>query len=217
MNQAIREAANQLLDGVDLKDISLPQKDKAFAEAVARKYGWGRGPYLPRELKQMQNANQFLDQALNSKAFMRAIDSGFFRKFQTAESEKDASKSGLFDTAMHVLSVNHLTKDQQEYLTIRQALMGTVSGLSSVVRTGRPTEATINRLMQEIPDVMSSANSTMAKEKIAQIKKELKVALTQGVPPPQPKNSAPSVKSGGALDQYLQSKGLPPLQQSEPQ
>jgi hypothetical protein len=190
INPQIREAANQLMDGVDMKDVTLPVKDKPTAEAVARKYGWGRGPYLPRELKQMQNAKQFLDQALNSKAFMKAIDDGFWRKFQTAESEHDASKSGLWDTAAHVLSINNLTPEQQEYLTIRQALMGTVSGLSSVVRTGKATEATINRLAQEIPDVMSSSNSKMAKEKIGQIKKELEVALAQGVP-------APTTKSKG--------------------
>lgn len=192
VNSQIREGANQLLDGVDMKDLTMSSKDKPTAEAVARLYGWGRGPFLPRELKQMQNATQFLDQALNSDAFMRAIDQGIWRRTATAVAQKDSAKEGILGTIGHMIAQGTLNSDQKEYLNIRQALMGTVSGLSSMVRSGRPTEATINRLAQEIPDVMSSADSKQAKQKIAQIKKELAVALAQGVPAPTPKNAASS-------------------------
>lgn len=184
VNPYLREAANQLLDGVDIKEIHVPSRDEKAAEAIARQYGWGRGPYTPRELKQMQNANQFLDAVLRSKPFMKALDEGVYQRSKMAEAEKDASKGSLFGTVFHQLAVKNLAPEQQEYLRLRAAMLGTVSGLSSVVRSGRPTEATINRLANEIPTVLASANSKDAKERIKNIKKELNLALEQGVPRP---------------------------------
>ncbi len=184
VNPQLREAANQLLDGVDIKEIQVPARDKMAVDAIARQYGWGRGPYTPRELKQMQNANQFLDAVLHSKSFMKALDEGVFQRSKMAEAEKDASKDSLFGTVFHQLAVKNLRPEQQEYLRLRAAMLGTVSGLSSVVRSGRATEATINRLANEIPTVLASANSKDARERIANIKKELQLALEQGVPRP---------------------------------
>jgi hypothetical protein len=132
----------------------------------------------------MQNARQFLDMVENSKAFMKALDQGTFQKWKLSVAEGDASKDGAFGKLFHQMAVQNLSPEQQEYLRLQAALMGTVSGLSSVVRSGRPTEATINRLAREIPNVMASANSKDAKARIANIKKELDLALKQGVPKP---------------------------------
>ena len=195
VNPQLREAANQLLDGVDIKEIQVPARDKMAVDAIARQYGWGRGPYTPRELKQMQNANQFLDAVLKSKSFMKALDEGVYQRSKMAEAEKDASKDSLFGTIFHQMAVSNLKPEQQEYLRLRAAMLGTVSGLSSVVRSGRPTEATINRLANEIPTVLSSANSKDARKRIANIKRELKLALEQGVPKP---TSPRQEGSGGA-------------------
>lgn len=183
-NPNVREKANELLDGVAMKDLGLAGKDAALVEALARKYGWGQGAYLPRELKQIQNADQFLDSVLESKAFMKALDSGFFQKWKMAEAETDPKKEGFMGRGAHQLAVQNLSPEQQEYVRLRQVMLGTISGLSSVVRTGRPTEATINRLAQEIPDIMSSASSKDAIERIKNIKREIAVALKQGVPKP---------------------------------
>ena len=184
INSSLREAANQLLDGIDIKELGIPPRDKAAAEALARRYGWGRGPYTPRELKQMQNANQFLDMVLDSKDFMKALDEGTFQKWKLAVAESDPSKEGMMGKLWHQIAVQNLSPQQQEYLRLRQSMLGTISGLSSVVRSGRATEATINRLIQEIPDVMSSNNAADAKARIANIKRELQLALRQGVPRP---------------------------------
>jgi hypothetical protein len=191
VNPGLREAANQLLDGMDIKEVQLPPRDKEFAAGLARMYGWGRGPYTPRELKQMQNARMFLDKVGSSKAFMRLLDSGTWDRVQASVAEMDASKLGLIPTVVHQLAVTSGSPDQQEYVRLRQAMMGTVSGLSAVVRSGMPTEATISRLAQEIPDVMAAPNSKDAHERIRNIKAELDLAMRQGVPPPINK-SAPS-------------------------
>lgn len=183
-NPYVREKANELLDGVAMKDLGIPGKDSAAVEALARQYGWGQGAYLPRELKQIQNADQFLDSVLGSKAFMKSLDSGFFQKWKMGEAETDPKKEGFMGRGAHQLAVQNLSPDQQEYVRLRQVMLGTISGLSSVVRTGRPTEATINRLAQEIPDVMSSASSKDARARIENIKREIAVALKQGVPKP---------------------------------
>ena len=191
-NPQLKEAANQLLDGVDMKDLTLPARDKASAEALARQYGWGRGPYLPRELKAMQVANLFLDKVLHSNAFFKAIDEGSFAKTKIGQAAKDASKDGPWGMYWHNLAQSNLSPAESEYVALAQSLTGTIGGLSGVVRPGRPTEATINRLIQELPTVLSSQNSKVARFRIANLKAELNLALTAGVPKPTPQGSSDS-------------------------
>lgn len=203
INPGLREAANELLDGMDIKELKMPSGDVEYAARLARLYGWKRGAYTPRELIALQNAEQFLDSVANSKPFMALLDSGFWKRNQAAFAEKDPSKAGVSATVLHQLAVITGGTDQQEYLRLNQAMTGTIGGLSSVVRPGRPTEATISRLKLEIPGVMESANSADAKERIKNIKREINLALQPGASASMLKQKSVEHNLVDMLDQYL--------------
>ena len=177
VNEQLREAANQLLDGVAMKDVTIPTRDKPAAESLARKYGWDQGAFLPREIIQLNNAEQFLDSALNSKKFMNALNEGVASSVKTSMATADPSKEGVFGRGVQAWASKGLNPNEQEYRRLSNNMLGTIAGLSSILRSGRATEGLINRLKLELPNVMTSSNSKDAKQQILNIKKEIDLAL----------------------------------------
>ena len=64
-------------------------------------------------------------------------------------------------------------------------LAGTISGLGQLTRGGRVTEATINRLVNELPNPMQSQSSADAKQRFRRLLSEISIAQQSGQFPSQ--------------------------------
>jgi hypothetical protein len=168
-NAQVREFANQLLDGVD-KD-KIPAKARAAASQMARQFGWEQGAFTPREKIQFQVATDFLKQ-LQGTDSLKVLDNYISRE-KIARAMKDPSKMNFIDR----IAAYNLDPKEAEFLRLYNAALGTVQGLASITRSGRPTEAAVTRLKVELPNVLQSASSDDAKKRIDQLLKEASTAL----------------------------------------
>jgi hypothetical protein len=177
-NSQLIELANELLDGRDLKDIQ-PAKAKPLAAELARKYGWEQGKFTPKEQIALRESTTFLKDAANNPA-LKALDDDVFQKMIIGASMKDPDKEGLTGTLFSVAAGANLTPQQQEFRRMYQQLVGTIAGLTQLVRPGsRATEASINRLKQELPNILTSS-SIDAKKRLERLEREITIAMQRG-------------------------------------
>lgn len=196
-NSQLVEAANELLDGRDLKDI--PAKAKAPAAALARQYGWEQGTFTPREKIQVNEAANFL-QRLQDSPSLGVLDSPLSRG-KIAQALRSTEKQGVMGTQLTQLVSQNLTPEESEFVRLYNAAAGTVSGLAPLTRGGRPVESSIRRLMQELPNVLQSSGSADAKERVKNLLQEIKVAeATKGNTP---LGGSPASALGGPVDVYV--------------
>jgi hypothetical protein len=175
MNAQVAEAANQLLDGLDLDKLH-PDKVRVPAAEMARQYGWaGQGAITPKEKILVNEAAAKLQQLYDSPA-LAVLDRGAVSRMKIAQAMKSSEKQGLFGTGMTALAASNLDNQEQEFLRLFNAAAGVISGLTPLTRGGRPTESSIHRLMSELPHVLQSASSSDAKMRIQQLLQEIKVA-----------------------------------------
>lgn len=177
VNAQVREAANQLLDGKDID--KLPSKVRIPAAEIARSYGWEQGKFTPKEQIMLREASTFLNQMASSPS-LAALDSGFISQLPMIAQGADPAKETLFGKAMDKLSAKHLTTEQAEFMRLYRQTVGTISGLSQLVRSGRATEATINKLIAELPNPYNTKDSADAKSRLLRLKQEISVALEKG-------------------------------------
>ncbi len=170
-NDLARQYANNLLDGMAAKDIPNPRA-RAAAEAMAGRYGWSQGAFLPREKVQFQVATDFLKQLQDSKS-LSVLDSYVSREKLAHALEASGPKGGMLDR----LAAYNLNGQEAEFLRLYNAALGTVQGLASITRSGKSTEAAVNRLKTELPNVLQSPSSDDARKRIDQLLKEANIAL----------------------------------------
>jgi hypothetical protein len=168
-NAMLREAANQLLDGMDINKLNVPAKDKQAAAHVAGKFGWEQGRYTPRELTQFKVATAFLQQFHDSPA-LSVLDSYVSREKIARAMDPNG---GMIDRAI----AKNLSGPEAEFIRFYNAALGTIQGLTTITRSGRATEASVNRLKAELPSIMQSASSKDAKLRLEQLFKELSLAV----------------------------------------
>lgn len=199
-NPQVREAANQLIDGTD-KD-KLPTKAREAAAALAREYGWEQGKFTPKEMTQVKVADNFL-RKLQSSSSLDVLDN-FGSRAKIAEVL--AKHTGAVGSLVGNLASFNLTPKESEFIRLYNAAAGSVQGLTPLTRGGRPTEASIGRLLTELPNVLQSANSADAKERINNLLEEIRVAQEKGgintASGPKSKN-APQVPGSKSLSDRL--------------
>lgn len=178
-NPQIRTLANQLLDGQDVGKIKGPSKDILAGQALAEKYGWSQGKFTPKEQVMLRESTTFLKSALDDKA-LKALDGDFTQRMKMAQVAKNPDKEGMLGRGLSVVAAQNLTEDQKNFIQMYNQLVGTISGLAQLVRTGRATEATIERLKAELPNPVSTKDSKDARERIQRILKEVDVAMQKG-------------------------------------
>lgn len=179
-NPQVVELANELLDGRDAKD--LPMKGRAPAEALARQYGWEQGTFTPKEKILINEAGAKLAQLRNSPSLAVLNNTG--SRLRIAQVLQSADKQGFIGRTASALTAGSLSPQEQEFVRDYNAAVGVVSGLAPLTRGGRPTEASIARLMQEMPSVLQSSSSDDAKQRIDQLLQEIQVAAgTKGTTP----------------------------------
>ncbi len=179
VNPYLREAANHLLDGMDVSKLPLPQKDRPAAEQLARQYGWqGQGLFTPREQMQLKESVSFLNEAENSPA-LKALDS-IKSRVKLGQLIQDFEQRGVFGQAAQIAASATITSDEAEFLRLYQQLVGTIVGLRQLVQTGKATEASIHRLMMELPNPMTSSSAADGKKRIQRLLKEVQIAQQKG-------------------------------------
>ena len=180
VNPQVLELANELLDGKDLKDI--PQKAKAPAAELARQYGWEQGTFTPKEKLLINEAGTKLRQLRDSKS-LDVLNSTTSR-LKIGQVLASADKQNMVGRILSTATAGHLTPEEQEFVRYYNAAVGVISGLAPLTRGGRPTEASIHRLMQEMPSVLQSGNADDARGRLDQLLQEIEVAKgTKGTTP----------------------------------
>ena len=177
------EGANRLLDGIDAE--KLPTKTRMLSESLARRYGWEQGKFTPKEQVMLREATTFLQQALtdskgNPNPVLNVLDEGYFDRMKIGQALQIPDKEGIIGRAATTLSAMNLTDQQAAYVRMYNQLVGTISGLGQLVRTGRATEATIDRLKAELPNPTTTQGSADARKRIQRLLREIDVALTKG-------------------------------------
>ena len=189
-NPQLIQAANNLLDGMDVDKLPIPQKDRPAVMALAQQYGWGgQGTFTPKEKVLLKEAGTFIEEASKNKA-LAVLDNPISRT-RLATLIGDVNKSGTWHNLFRVAASQGASKQEIEFLRMYNQLVGTISGLGQLTRSGRITEATIGRLMQELPNPVTTQSSDDAKARLQRLKNEIAVA-DQSVG----KNAAPAPKSG---------------------
>jgi hypothetical protein len=178
LNPLVQESANELLDGRDLKDIQ-PSKVKSAAAELARKYGWEQGKFTPKEQVMLKEATTFLNEAQTSP-LLKTLDEGFFKRLKMNQAATNPDKEGFIGRGLTQAAAQSLSRDEAQFIQMYNQLVGTISGLSQLVRSGRATEASIERLKRELPNPQTTKDSKDARERIARLLKEVKVAMDKG-------------------------------------
>jgi hypothetical protein len=171
-NPQVREAGQQLIDDRDVDKI--PTKARESAAALARKYGWSQGKFTPREETQVNTAAQFLTQLQQSDSL--DVLNSFSSRQKIAEVLDKERGHGVIQN----LTAMNLTPMEADFIRRYNAAVGTVQGLASITRTGRPTEAMVGRLKAELPSVLQSSSPDDARQRIGQLLQEIDVAKQKG-------------------------------------
>jgi hypothetical protein len=179
VNPRLREAANQILDGMDMNKLPVPARDREAAAELARQYGWkGQGMFAPKDMMMMRESTSILKQLAASPSLSVFDDFGSRQKI--AQVIQNPDKRGFIGQSVQSLAAANLTPQEQEFVTLYNQAVGRIAGLSQLVRSGRATEATIERLKTELPHPFNTTNSAHARQKLAQIQNEIDIALQKG-------------------------------------
>jgi hypothetical protein len=179
VNSQLREAANNLIDGMDVDKLPIPQRDRAAAEALAKQYGWsGQGLFGPKDKLLIRESTGILKQLVNSPALSVLDDTTSRLKIQQVLENPESR--GMIGQAIQGIAAQNLSDAEQQFVTLYNQAVGRISGLSQLVRSGRATEAQIERLKTELPNPSTTSNSAHAKQKLAQIQNEIDIALEKG-------------------------------------
>lgn len=170
------EGANQLHDGKDMKEIGGTAKSKPLSEKLAREtWGWSQDKFTPLEKTQIALATRYINEAAESPA-LKSLDRGFFAQLPMIGATGEGKTS--IGKAMTKLSSMGTSPEQQEFLRIYRQLAGTISGLGKLSRGGRITEATVNRLLSELPNPTNTTSSKDAIERLNRLRDEVTTALS---------------------------------------
>lgn len=179
-NPQLVQAANSLLDGMDVNKLPLPEKDRPAAMALAQKYGYkGQGLFTPRESLQLREGATVIHNFLNSKA-LDVLDHGTISNLPMLGQSIDPSKSGLWSKLATSLASKMASPEQQEFMRYWRQLDALAIGLRGLVQTGRATQTQVDRLIAELPNPYNTTNSADARRRLQMVQNELQVAAQSG-------------------------------------
>lgn len=179
-NPQLVQAANSILDGMDVDKLPLPARDKTAAMALASQYGFkGQGLFTPRETLQLKEGANVIQQMLDSKA-LDVLDQGMISQLPMIGQGADPSKEGFFGRMGTKLASSVASPDQQEFLRQWRQLDALAVGLRGLVQTGRATQAQVDRIIAELPNPYNTTSSSDARERLKRVQNELQVAAQSG-------------------------------------
>ena len=175
-NPGLVQAANSIIDGMDVDKLPIPQKDRGAAMALAAEYGYqGQGTFTPQQKIMINEAGAKLDQLANTP-YLSVLDNGTSRAKIAAVLSASDPKSGTVHNVIASQIARSLTPAEAGFIRDYNAAVGVISGLGPVTRGNRTTEASVQRLMTELPSVFQAANSKDAKARIKQLTQEIDLA-----------------------------------------
>lgn len=178
-NPNLVAAANELLHGKAQKDLKVPTKDLAAVDALARQYGYlGEGMWTPRESMQVNQSQQLLDSLRKDKDFLSVYDEGPLKRAAIATAIEKAKTSGIKANLERTLINMGLDEKDIKFIQSYQNLVGRIQGLALLTRgSGRPTEAAVNRMMQELPNVLTAQSKDEAQHAFDLIQNEIDIGM----------------------------------------
>lgn len=197
-NPQLVQAANSLIDGMDVDKLPIPQRDRTAAMKLASEYGWaGQGTFTPQQKVLINEAGAKLNQLAKSPS-LSVLDDAKSRAKIAAVLHASSGSSGLMGILVGSQLAGQLTPKEQEFIRAYNAAVGVISGLGPITRGNRATEAAVQRLMVELPSVLQSGSSADAKKRVQQLLQEIDLAQqTNGTTPlgasPAPKDSGKSL------------------------
>jgi hypothetical protein len=175
---AVIETANELLDDKDMDKIKYA-KLIPVAAALARKYGWEQGKFTPKEQVMLRETSSFLQRAMRDDS-MKVLDEGTLSRLKLAQLIQNPDKEGFIGRSAQTLIAAGMSPSQVKFIQTYNQLVGTISGLSQLVRSGRATEATIERLKAELPNPITTKNSADAQQRLQRLMDEINLAMRKG-------------------------------------
>ena len=175
---AVVETANELLDGKDMDKIKYAKLIPVASE-LARKYGWEQGKFTPREQVMLRETSTFIQRAMSDDS-MKALDEGGMSRLRLQQIAQNPDKEGFLPRIMTLGAASGMTDSQKKFLQTYNQLVGTISGMAQLVRSGRATEATIERLKAELPNPTNTKDSKDARERLQRLMDEINVAMKKG-------------------------------------
>ncbi len=169
-NPQIRQFAQDLLDDQDT--LKIPAKARAAAEQVARQFGWSQGAFTPREQRAINLTGDFLDKFADSPS-LKILDDPFLRAQAVAALHH---AQGMVGEQLQAFTSSIEDPRVAEFVRLYNANVNNVTGASSTIRPGRPTEALVKRLGTELPTVLQSKDSADAKQRIKLLQAAIKDA-----------------------------------------
>jgi hypothetical protein len=177
-NPYVVETANELLDGIDVKQVRYPKLVPVAAQ-LARRFGWEQGKFTPKEQVMLRETTNFIQRAMQDDS-MKALDEGTASRLQLQQLAMNPDKEGYIGRGLSVLSARNMSDSQKNFIQTYNQLVGTISGLAQLVRSGRATEATIERLKTELPNPSTTRDSKDAHERLQRLMDEINVAMQKG-------------------------------------
>jgi hypothetical protein len=191
-NPMLVQAANQLLDGMDINKLPIPTKAREAASQLATEYGWhGQGLFAPKEILQLKEGASVIDQMLNSDS-LDVLDAGTISKLPMIGQSTDPSKAGFLGRAMTSIASGSASPKQQEFMRQWRQLDALALGLRALVQTGRATQAQVDRIIAEFPNPYNTTSAEDAKERLRRVQNELRVAAETGKLPDVPLGNSPT-------------------------
>jgi hypothetical protein len=172
------EGANRLLDGEDPEKLKIPAKAAPLAMALARKFGWEQGRFTPKEQVLLKEATTFLAQARSDPSLSVLDDT--MSKLKLGQVIEGSEKQNVFGRTVTTAASSSMTDEEAAFMRMYNQLIGTISGLGQLTKSGRTTEATIHRLMMELPNPKTTKDSADGKARIDRLLKEIDVAMEKG-------------------------------------
>ena len=179
-NPQLAQAANAILDGMDVDKLPLPPRDRTAAMALAQQYGYkGQGLFTPREALQLREGATVIQNMLESPA-LKVLDQGTIANLPMLGQSADPSKAGIWGRLSTAIASKSASPDQQEFLRYWRQLDALAIGLRGLVQTGRATQAQVERLIAELPNPYNTTSSADAKNRLRLVQNELRVAAESG-------------------------------------
>lgn len=214
------EAANQLIDERDVDKI--PTKVRELGASLARKTGWFQGKFNPQQTSQMRNAVEFLDDMAKSPSLKVLDDEGSRLKLIPIISA-GSGKPGTFAKIASEVASKRMTPAEADFVRQYNITAQALAGMASFTRGGnKATEAAINRLLTDLPNVMTSRDSKDGRERLNLLLTEAKRILQKGSfqekdvptgggskPSAPPKGASSTTPSGDVIKWTRDAQGKP--------
>lgn len=176
------EAANELIQDRDVS--KTPAKTQLLGAALARKAGWFQGKWTPQDESRMNQTKVFLEKLRDSDT-LKVLDSSTWNRFWVNRANEGqpqhGSLMGDFRNYATTATAKGLTDEEAKLNTLSNQLVSVAAGVSTLTRAGRATNAMIDSIRREMPNVLSTKDSKDAKRRIINLLQEIENAHKIGV------------------------------------